>query len=130
MSINLKTTGVHHLALRSTNLVRSKQFYYDTLGFPVVLDTPDAFVFVAGNTVFGILAPTADTSVEERFSPFRVGLDHIALGCESEGELERVAKALVDAGVTNTGVKLHAEQNKNYVAFKDPDGIQWEFYMV
>jgi hypothetical protein len=49
--------------------------------------------------------------------------------CETEGELRRFAKGLADAGVENTGVKLDPALNKLYVAFKDPDRIQWEFYM-
>lgn len=57
-------------------------------------------------------------------------MDHLAMGCESEEELNRVAEGLSDAKVENTGVKLDTTLNKLYVAFKDPDSIQWEFYMV
>ena len=38
-------------------------------------------------------------------------------------------KKITDAGVENTGVKLDETLQKLYVAFKDPDGIKWEFYM-
>jgi uncharacterized glyoxalase superfamily protein PhnB len=58
-----------------------------------------------------------------------VGLDHLALACTEEAELERVAVALSAAGVQNTGVKLDPTLNKKYVAFKDPDGIAWELYL-
>jgi glyoxylase I family protein len=58
-----------------------------------------------------------------------VGLDHIAMTCESEDELQRFAKGLAGAGVENTGVKMDEALQKRYVAFKDPDGIKWEFYM-
>jgi glyoxylase I family protein len=54
----------------------------------------------------------------------------VALGCDSEAELERVAAALTKAGVENTGVKVDDTLGKKYVAFKDPDRINWEFYMV
>jgi len=64
------------------------------------------------------------------FSPFEVGLDHIALNCESEDELHRFAKELADAGVENTGVKLDKTLQKLYVAFKEPDRVQWEFFMA
>jgi hypothetical protein len=59
-----------------------------------------------------------------------VGLDHIAMTCESEEELYRFAKGLADAGIENTGVKMDENLRKLYVAFKDPDRIQWEFYMA
>jgi uncharacterized glyoxalase superfamily protein PhnB len=57
-------------------------------------------------------------------------LDHLALGCTDEAELHRVANALKSAGVENTGVKMDQTLGKYYVAFKDPDRISWEFYMI
>ena len=41
MSINIKTSGAHHIALRSTNLERSKRFYTETLGFSIIKETPE-----------------------------------------------------------------------------------------
>ena len=130
MPINLKTPGVHHVAIRSTDLERSKRFYAETLGFPVILEGPNIFLFLAGSTPFGVRGPEAATLQGDRFDPFRVGLDHIALACEDEAELERVAGALSEAGVESTGVKLDETLGKRYVAFKDPDRIAWEFYMA
>jgi len=130
MSINIKTIGVHHVALRSTDMERSKRFYIETLGFKFLMETPDLFLFQAGNSVFGVRAPDAETSGADTFNPFRVGLDHIALTCEDEAELERVAKALTEAGIENTGTKMDETLGKRYVAFKDPDRIAWEFYMA
>lgn len=130
MSIGMNTPGVHHVALRSTDLARSKRFYADLLGFPIIMETPNLFLFRAGNTPFGVRGPEAETTRDEKFSPFRVGLDHIALACEDEAELQRVAAALTTAEVENTGVKLDETLGKRYVAFKDPDRIAWEFYMV
>lgn len=130
MQIAMTTPGIHHLALRSTNLARSRRFYADTLGFPVVLEAPGIFLFVAGQTAIAVRGPEAQTPPDDVFSPFRAGLDHIALGCADEGELQRVAAALAAADVDNTGVKLDPTLNRHYVAFKDPDRIAWEFYMA
>ena len=66
----------------------------------------------------------------DQFDPFTIGTDHIAIACETEEELNRLANGLSDAGVENTGVKLDPVLQKLYVAFKDPDRIQWEFYMI
>ena len=129
MSINIKTSGIHHVALRVTDVQNSKRFYIDTLGFQSILDGPTFFIFLAGTTAIGILGPDEKTKQDDQFSPFRVGLDHLALICETEAELERVAKALTDSGVENTGVKLDETLGKKYVAFKDPDRISLEFYM-
>jgi catechol 2,3-dioxygenase-like lactoylglutathione lyase family enzyme len=130
MKIGIKTTGAHHIALRSTNLERSKSFYTETLGFPIILEGSNIFLFLAGSTPFGVRGPEAATAQNDKFNPFRVGLDHVALACDDEVELERVAGALSEAGVENTGVKLDETLGKNYVAFKDPDRIAWELYMT
>ncbi len=130
MSINIKTTGVHHVALRSSDMERSKRFYIETLGFELALETPELFLFKAGDAAFGVRAPDAQTPRGDRFNPFRVGLDHIALACDDETELERVAKALTAAGIENTGVKTDEILGKRYIAFKDPDRISWELYMA
>ncbi len=130
MSINIKTSGAHHIALRSTDLARSKRFYTETLGFSIIKELPELFLFSAGGTAIGVRAPEADTPGGDKFNPHRVGLDHIALACDDEAELKRVAAALTEAGVENTGVKTDATLGKQYVAFKDPDHISWEFYMV
>ncbi|MEO7137028.1 MAG: VOC family protein [Gemmatimonadales bacterium] len=108
--------------------MRRKRFYTETLGFPMLLDSPDLFLFAAGGTAFGVRGPTADTPPGDRFNPSRVGLDHVALGCPDDGELKRVAEALGAAGIENTGVKLDETLGRRYVAFKDPDRIAWEFY--
>jgi glyoxylase I family protein len=52
------------------------------------------------------------------------------LSCDDEAEIERVAKALTEAGIENTGVKTDPTLGKKYVAFKDPDRISWELYMA
>jgi catechol 2,3-dioxygenase-like lactoylglutathione lyase family enzyme len=125
-----KTTGVHHVTLRSTDIARSKTFYIERLGFPLLMETPDLFLFLAGNTAFGVRAPDARTASDDTFDPFRVGLDHLALACSDAEELHRVADALTAEGIDNTGVKLDTTLQKEYVAFRDPDGVKWEFYMA
>ena len=130
MGINIATPGVHHIALRVTDYDRAKRFYTDTLGFPVLMEVPNLFLFLAGGTAFGVRGPDARTPAGDAFNPVRVGIDHIALACGDEAELARVADALAAAGVENTGVKLDETLGKRYVAFKDPDRIAWELYMA
>ena len=126
MAINPKTPGIHHINLRCSDLRATKDFYQNVIGFPIALEADGLFAFPVGG-VF-IVFKKADDNVQ--FNPFTIGTDHIAITCESEEELSRVAKGLSDAGVENTGVKLDPTLQKKYVAFKDPDRIQWEFYMA
>lgn len=129
-AITLRTRGVHHVAIRVTDLERAKVFYIDRLGFPLLLEVPGLFLFAAGGTAFGVRGPAPETDPADAFSPFRVGLDHVALACDDESELRRVAAALAAAGVENTGVKKDEVLGVNYIAFRDPDGIKWEYYMA
>jgi glyoxylase I family protein len=130
MTIAVKTPGFHHITLRCTNLQRTRRFYVDMLGFPVLLDDPAVLVLQVGSSALGLRPPDPQTPKGDVFNPFRAGLDHIAIACADEKELVRVAKALSDAGVENTGVKNDPTLGKRYVAFKDPDRISWEFYMT
>lgn len=130
MPIEIKTPGVHHIAVRVSDLARSKDFYLGKLGFKAVLDLPELVIFFAGTTAVALKGPEGKVANDDRFNPFRVGLDHIALGCDNRGELERVARALADHGIENTGIKLDETLQKDYVAFKDPDRISWEFYSI
>ncbi|HVX27189.1 MAG TPA: VOC family protein [Parafilimonas sp.] len=126
MAINPKTPGIHHINLRSSDLQVSRKFYSDVLGFPIALENDELFAFPVGS-VFIVFKKAANNT---QFNPFTIGTDHIAIACESEEELNRIAKELSEAKVENTGVKLDSTLNKLYVAFKDPDRIQWEFYMI
>ena len=130
MPIQMKTPGVHHISLRVSDLNRAKKFYCDTLGFKHLMDADNLCLFLAGGTPFGLRGPTADMPKGDKFNPFRVGVDHIALACTDASELKRVADALAAAGIENTGAKHDETLDKDYVAFKDPDRIAWEFYMA
>lgn len=130
MPINPQTPGVHHIAFRCMDMAITKNFYQDVIGLPLAIDTADLMIFAAGSVFVAFKPADPRDKKFTSFSPFEVGLDHIAIACESEVELRRFAKGLADAGVENTGVKLDETLQKLYVAFKDPDRIQWEFYMA
>src|SRR6478735_8301572 len=112
MAIAPKTPGIHHINLRCSDLEAARIFYQDTIGFQVAIQTPELFAFPVGN-VFIVFKKAEDNA---KCNPFTIGTDHIAIACESEDELNRVAKGLSDAGVENTGVKTDLTLNKQYVA--------------
>lgn len=130
MAIQLNTPQVHHIGLRVSDMERAKNFYQNILGFKIILEQPNLFIFFAGSTAIAIKGPAESTPPNDVFNPFRVGLDHIALGADNIDELHRVAHELKKAGIENTGVKTDETLNKQYVAFKDPDRISWEYYMI
>ena len=130
MAINPKTKGLSHVALRSSDFARTRAFYHDLLGLPIALDTAEILGFSIGALFLGFKKAEPTYPGGGTFTPFNVGLDHIAIACEDMAELERVAAALEAAGVENTGIKQDVVGPMKYVAFKDPDRIAWEFYMV
>jgi|SRR5882672_9594955 len=129
-AINIKTPGVHHVGFRSSDLKRSKKFYADLLGFPILLDTEGLLIVGIGNFALAVKGDDAKTPKNDAFDPFRVGLDHLALACASTEEIDRVAKLLKENKVWTEGPKTDATLGKYYVAFKDPDGIKLELYQV
>jgi catechol-2,3-dioxygenase len=62
----------------------------------------------------------------ERFSEFRVGLDHIGFGCANRAELEASAKRLEELGIEHGGIV--DESYASGLSFRDPDGIALEFF--
>jgi catechol 2,3-dioxygenase-like lactoylglutathione lyase family enzyme len=130
MTIKPQTPGIHHIAIRCMDMAVTKNFYQNIIGLPLAIDTPDLMIFAAGSVFVAFKPANPRDKNYSSFSPFEIGLDHIAMTCESEDELRRFARELTDAGVENTGVKLDETLQKLYVAFKDPDRIQWEFYMA
>ncbi len=130
MAINPQTPGIHHIALRCTDMSTTKNFYQNILGLPLALDTEELIGFIVGSVFIVFKKASPPHSEDKVFTPFNIGLDHIAMACENEEELNRVAKGLTNAGIENTGVKLDETLKKLYVAFKDPDRIQLELYMI
>lgn len=130
MAIIPQTPGIHHIALRCMDMEVTKNFYQNIIGLPLVIDTPELIIFLAGSVFIAFKKADPKQKNGAVFSPFEIGLDHIAISCKTEEELNRFAKGLADAGVENTGVKMDETLQKLYVAFKDPDRIQWEFYMA
>ena len=126
MSVDISTTGIHRLVLRSSDLARSRRFYIETLGFPLALEGPNVFLFLVGDTAIEVQGPKPLAAVHEAFNPFRAGLDRIALVCADDQELARVAAALSRAAIAHTGVRTDQALDRKYVAFEDPDRIGWE----
>ena len=128
MKLNAK--GLSHLGLRVTNLARARRFYVDTLGSQVVREGEGAVLINMCGVLIGLYEGDAYSSIHDRFDPFRVGLDHLALAVEDASMLENMKQDLDAAGVTNHGIEEDAETRDKYISFYDPDGIAWELYSI
>jgi glyoxylase I family protein len=123
----LPVTGIGHIALRVTDLPRAKRFYTEALGFTLVGESERACFVTIGEALFALLAGTDQTAPNDRFDPFRVGLDHLALAVEAPA-LPDLQRRLDAAGVRNNGIERDERSGAESITFYDPDGIAWEFY--
>jgi len=120
-----------HVALTVRDLSVSVPWYGALFGAEPVLDedTQPGFhhtVYLLGNgTLFG-LHQHQQSAPAERFTEFRVGLDHVAFGCADRGELENWSRRLDELGIAHDGIK-DAHYGSG-VSFRDPDGIALEFF--
>lgn len=128
MPTEITTTGVHHLRLIVTDPQRSRDFYTSLLNFKVVAELPPGFVMSNGNLVLGITSPW-DTSLalpNDRFSPNRVGLDHLSFGVANRAELHKAVALFDERGIEHGEVRDLPDFGITILSFSDPDGIQLE----
>ena len=143
--MTVAVNGLHHVTIRVQDPDRARAFYEETLGLPFIeIPVDQAFVHEwRGNpaqgtllatqigSTFLILAPPLEgTPDDDRFSERRIGVDHLAFGVDDPAALEEVAAALEGASVPTAGVEIDPVLGKEYVAFRDPDNVQWEFYLA
>jgi len=141
----MKLAGIHHITLRSQDPAAARRFYEAALGLqfmeiPVSGEvtsiwkgTPAEGTLLAaqvGSTFLIIAPPLEGAADDDRFSEYRIGPDHLAFAVEDRAELDALVERLRGEGVETQGVETDAVLNKEYVAFRDPDNVQWEAYMV
>jgi catechol 2,3-dioxygenase-like lactoylglutathione lyase family enzyme len=135
----IHTTGIHHLRLTVTDLVRSRQFYSEVLGFEVAAESPGdvddpavrsdpdqlygGVVFAINGMLFG-LRPVADAG--DRFNAERVGLDHLSFAVASRDELTQAKNRLDQHGVDHGDINDLTAFGIAILSFQDPDGVNLE----
>jgi catechol 2,3-dioxygenase-like lactoylglutathione lyase family enzyme len=122
---------ITHVALTVRDLTVSVPWYEDLLDADPALDedtTPDMHhtVYLVGGGMLLGLHQHQTPAPTEAFSEYRVGLDHLAFGCENRAELEKWARRLDELGIEHGEIKDAAYGSG--VSFRDPDGIALEFF--
>ena len=122
--------GIAHVAVTVSDLDRSREWYGRLLDSDPVLDE-DAGEFyhvvyaLEGGSLLGLHThPTANEHPE--FSEYRSGLDHVAFGVASRGELEKWQSRLDELGIQHGGI-VDAPYGSG-LSFRDPDNIALEFF--
>ena len=123
--------GLTHVALTVKDIEVSGPWYRRLLGTDPVLDehTDAGFrhlVWVLdGGTLLGIHQHERGAP-DERFTEFRVGLDHVGFGCANRAELQKWVDRLNELGISHGGI-VDAGYGSG-LSFRDPDGIALEFF--
>jgi glyoxylase I family protein len=120
-----------HVALTVRDLSVSVPWYSALFDADPVIDEdtdPDmhhTVYLLGGGTLVGLHQHGRGTP-DERFSEFRVGLDHVSFGCANRDELEKWSRRLDELGIDHGGIK-DASYGSG-LSFRDPDGIALEFF--
>ena len=126
----LNLSGLHHVALICADYERSKAFYVEVLGLPVIRE-----VWRAGRRSYKLDLALPDGSQLELFSfpsppprpsrPEACGLRHLALATP---DLDAAVAHLTACGVAVEPVRVDEYTDRRFTFFADPDGLPLELY--
>ena len=122
----METSGLNHIIMTIKDVKISQAFYNDLLGFETK-NIADGFFFMTGGIAIFFFSSNHPIP-DDRFNEFRIGLDHLSFTAPSEAALHSLAEHLHAVGVQTQGVETYHTGNK-YVAFRDPDNIQLEYWL-
>lgn len=123
--------GLTHIAITVKDVEVSGEWYRRLLGSDPVLDehTDAGFRHLVwmldGGTLLGIHQHERGVP-DERFTEFRVGLDHVGFGVANRAELEKWMDRLNELGIRHGGI-VDAGYGSG-LSFRDPDNIALEFF--
>ena len=138
----LKTRGFNHIDLGTRDMERTRRFYEDVLGFPLVRadlvelgsrGTMKHFFFDVGNgQLMGFMSGEDVNGWPKEFDSginqglgLAPGVYHFAFDAETENDLERIKAHLEANGVEVRGPVNHEGWSLS-IYFLDPNGLQLE----
>lgn len=121
--------AIHHVAVICSDYERSKQFYADILGLPIIREVwraerrswkCDLRLGSSQIELFSFPTPPPRPS-----HPEACGLRHLAFRVE---RLEPVIDHLKRHGIAVEPVRVDEHTNRRFTFFTDPDGLPLELY--
>lgn len=123
-----KVRRVGHLVLRVKEVKRSRQFFEEILGFPVVGQNERGMVFfstdVTDNHHMLAIMPAQEGATMP--TPDHVGMQHLSFELGSFAELQDAYQRFKEKGVAVRNTTFHGVTKSVY--FNDPDGNLFEVY--
>ena len=126
----MKLSGLHHVAIIASDYPRSKHFYTEVLGLPVIAE-----VYREARDSWKLDLRLADDMQIELFSfpappprvsrPEACGLRHLALRV---ADIEEAVRHLQQHGVEVEAIRVDEYTGKRFTFFADSDGLPLELY--
>jgi glyoxylase I family protein len=128
--LSMQITKLHHVAIICSDYARSKRFYTEVLGLPVITET-----YRAARDSYKLDLALPDGSQIELFSfpgapprpsyPEAQGLRHLAFGVD---DVQAAAAQLQAEGVEVEAIRIDEITGQRFTFFADPDGLPLELY--
>lgn len=122
--------GVTHVVITVSDLSQSVPWYQRLIGADPVLDEDTGpfrhVVWSVGGQLLSLHGFHDGVPSGDQFDERRLGLDHVAFGCATRGELEEWATRLEGLGIAHGGI-VDASYGSG-LSFRDPDNIALEFF--
>ena len=126
----MQFSGLHHVAIIASDYPRSKHFYTEVLGLPVIAE-----VYREARDSWKLDLRLADDMQIELFSfpappprvsrPEACGLRHLALRV---ADIEEAVRHLQQHGVELEAIRVDEYTGKRFTFFADSDGLPLELY--
>ena len=125
----MKLDGIHHVAIIASDYEKSRDFYVNKLGLPLVRE-----VCRQDRDDYILTLLVGDVEVElfvEKNPPQRVtnpearGLRHLAFRVE---DIEEAVKALNALGIATEPIRVDPFTGTRMTFFQDPDGLPLELH--
>ncbi|NMF64342.1 VOC family protein [Brasilonema octagenarum UFV-E1] len=126
----MRITRIHHIAVICSDYDRSKKFYTEILGFPIINET-----YRAQRNSYKLDLKVGENHQIELFSfpnpperssnPEACGLRHLAFEVD---DIEQTVSYLELKGVEVEDIRIDEITGKKFTFFKDPDNLPLEIY--
>ncbi len=126
----MELARIHHVAIICSDYARSKAFYTEILGLPIVAETyrreRDSYKLdLAVGGVYQIELFSFPAPPPRVNSPEAAGLRHLAFEVR---DVERAAAELRSRSVEVEPIRVDELTGRKFTFFKDPDGLPLELY--
>ncbi|MBI4782793.1 MAG: VOC family protein [Oscillatoriophycideae cyanobacterium NC_groundwater_1537_Pr4_S-0.65um_50_18] len=128
----MRTQGFHHVAIICSDYEKSKHFYVEILGFPIIEET-----FRSARNSYKLDLRVGEKDAIELFSfpdppqrpsrPEACGLRHLSFAVE---DIDATANDLESKGISVEPIRLDDLTGRRFTFFQDPDGLPLEIYEI